>query len=204
MAALRFLQEVVGSIAPPVSDPGLPLNVPDPGQPAPSGSSSAETKHISTGDCSGPWHPWAQRRAWDICSLASAEIMLRIMLQRLAGQSFGQPCPCTCAGMMVFSMILWLSIGHKISHRCFNDVGVLIRCQYMRPSSQPSSVLSVLGSSKYIGEGMSASLTGLVLGGILLALRGILLSEETTQQLLTFNHSKLLCVSQGQRLTQRN
>ncbi len=44
-------------------------------------------------------------------------------------------------------------------------------------------------SSKYIGLGMSAALTGLALGGILLACRGILLSPETTQSLLTFNHS---------------
>ena len=44
-------------------------------------------------------------------------------------------------------------------------------------------------SSKYIGLGMSAALTGLALGGLLLAMRGILLSPETTQSLLTFNHS---------------
>lgn len=50
-------------------------------------------------------------------------------------------------------------------------------------------------SSKYIGLGMSAALTGLALGGLLLAMRGILLSPETTQSLLTFNHSNFfVCV----------
>ncbi|EIE20808.1 Sodium/hydrogen exchanger, partial [Coccomyxa subellipsoidea C-169] len=43
--------------------------------------------------------------------------------------------------------------------------------------------------SKYVGEGMSAAVTGLALGGIILVLSGILLDGDLTQQLLTFNHS---------------
>lgn len=44
-------------------------------------------------------------------------------------------------------------------------------------------------STKYIGEGMSAALTGLVMGFILLTVRGAMLSPKVTQQLLTFDHS---------------
>ena len=46
-------------------------------------------------------------------------------------------------------------------------------------------------SSKYVGEGMAASLTGLALGGIIMLLRtlDILLDEDTAQKLLTFSNS---------------
>ncbi|CAL5219929.1 g1861 [Coccomyxa viridis] len=62
--------------------------------------------------------------------------------------------------MMVFSMVIWMSLGHKLSH-----------------------------SSKYVGEGMSASITGLALGFAVLVLGNIFLEEGVTEQLLTFNHS---------------
>jgi len=45
-------------------------------------------------------------------------------------------------------------------------------------------------SSRYIGEGMAASLTGLTIGLVLLALRETnILSAELAQALLTFNHT---------------
>ena len=44
-------------------------------------------------------------------------------------------------------------------------------------------------SSNYVGEGMSASLTGLALGCAVLVLGNMFLEEGVTQQLLTFNHS---------------
>jgi len=44
-------------------------------------------------------------------------------------------------------------------------------------------------SSKYVGEGMSASMTGLALGLTVLVLGNIFLEEGVTEQLLTFNHS---------------
>eukprot|EP00884_Botryococcus_braunii_P001728 jgi/Botrbrau1/11556/Bobra.60_1s0010.1 len=63
-------------------------------------------------------------------------------------------------GMMVFAMIVWMTLGHKLAH-----------------------------STKFVGEGMSAALTGLAMGFILLTLRGSMLSPKVTQQLLTFDHS---------------
>ena len=45
-------------------------------------------------------------------------------------------------------------------------------------------------SSKYLGEGMAASLTGLASGLLLLSLRETsIMSAELAQQLLTFNHT---------------
>ena len=59
---------------------------------------------------------------------------------------------------------------------------------------QPSHLLDhgdnlYLRSSKYVGEGMSASMTGLALGFSVLVLGNIFLEEGVTEQLLTFNHS---------------
>lgn len=44
-------------------------------------------------------------------------------------------------------------------------------------------------SSKYIGEGMSAAITGLALGGLLISLGNIILTQEVVEQLLTFDHA---------------
>ena len=45
-------------------------------------------------------------------------------------------------------------------------------------------------SSRYVGEGMAASITGLAVGVVLLALRETsILSAELAQALLTFNHT---------------
>ena len=53
----------------------------------------------------------------------------------------------------------------------------------------PAHALPCWCSSKYVGEGMSASMTGLALGFAVLVLGNIFLEEGVTEQLLTFNHS---------------
>ncbi|KAK9823397.1 hypothetical protein WJX72_002484 [[Myrmecia] bisecta] len=63
-------------------------------------------------------------------------------------------------GLMVFCMVLWTSLGHKLA-----------------------------SNVSFAGEGMAAALMGLLMGMLLLALRGVVLSEELTQKLLTFNHA---------------
>ena len=47
----------------------------------------------------------------------------------------------------------------------------------------------LLCRSKYIGEGMSAAITGLCLGGFLITVGSVILSTETVEKLLTFDHS---------------
>ena len=55
---------------------------------------------------------------------------------------------------------------------------------------QPANAsLQALCSSKYLGEGMSAALTGLLLGFCLLLCSNVFISESTLQQLLSFDHS---------------
>lgn len=95
-------------------------------------------------------------------------------------------------------MILWMSLGHKIAHRysLYREIPVDSACECDSSLINLGSVYQVHGvtatfcaSSKYVGEGMSAAVTGLALGGIILVLSGILLDGDLTQQLLTFNHS---------------
>lgn len=55
------------------------------------------------------------------------------------------------------------------------------------PDLKPQCLSS---SSRYIGEGMAASMTGLAVGLVLLSLRETnILSAELAQALLTFNHT---------------
>ena len=88
----------------------------------------------------------------------------------------------------MFSMILWMSFGHKIAHRYgrSGNVPLLVFCKNLLAAPEDCKFCS----SRYIGEGMAASLTGLVIGLILLSLRETkIMSAELAQQLLTFNHT---------------
>ncbi|KAK9838031.1 hypothetical protein WJX74_010028 [Apatococcus lobatus] len=63
--------------------------------------------------------------------------------------------------LMVFAVVIWFSLGHHLAH-----------------------------VSRYIGHGSAASLVGLVIGAVILVLRGIgTISTDTSDELLTFNHS---------------
>ena len=148
---------------------------------------------------------------------------------------------------MVFAMVLYMSVGHHISHRCGCALPVFpathsamvssefswetpsgdMKCVTLglqtavgpcplplgrgrKPPPAPSykthcmptvheaagsDDFKCLCSSKYLGEGMAAALTGLMLGILLLLCSNIFISEETLQQLLSFDHSSFFtCV----------
>ena len=62
---------------------------------------------------------------------------------------------------MAFSLVVWLTAGHHLA-----------------------------STSRYVGEGMAAALTGLALAAVLLAARAAdLLPPATTASLLTFDHA---------------
>lgn len=69
--------------------------------------------------------------------------------------------PSPHTGMMAFSLVIWLTAGHHLA-----------------------------STSRYVGEGMAAALTGLALAAALLAARAAdLLPPATTASLLTFDHA---------------
>ena len=96
------------------------------------------------------------------------------------------------AGMIVFLLLLWAAIGHRITARYCCSLSILEACLEPCPSHRaaPRSKANlrcvVIRRLSFVGDGMTACGLGLAMGLGLLAATEFL-GEETLHDMLTFN-----------------